>query len=335
MPVFESPVYLQQKAGDLKFGALSTPFAVDWDGDGKQDLIAGNSAGQLAFIRNLTGGEKPSWDSPQLFTVEGQPIRIMAGENGSIQGPAERKWGYTVVTVADWDGDGRLDLIVNSIYGQVEWFRNIGGKDRLALAPARPVRVKWGKKACKPVWNWWEPQENTLVTQWRTTPVAIDWNEDGLMDLVMLDHEGYLAYYERFRDSAGELWLRPGERIFYATSGSVYHPVRGMLDSLAGPLCLNPGKAGRSGRRKICFTDWNGDGRPDLMVDSRNVAWFENKGVREGKVWFEYKGNVSEVQLAGHTTCPTAVYRKGKRLADLVVGAEDGHFYLIENPYNN
>ncbi len=36
-----------------------------------------------------------------------------------------------------------------------------------------------------------------LLTQWRTTPVAVDWNRDGLTDLVMLDHEGYLAFFER------------------------------------------------------------------------------------------------------------------------------------------
>ncbi len=46
MPVFKSPVYLKQKADNLKFGALATPFSVDWDGDGKDDIISGNSAGK-------------------------------------------------------------------------------------------------------------------------------------------------------------------------------------------------------------------------------------------------------------------------------------------------
>ena len=128
MPQFESPVYFTQQADPVKFGALSTPCAFDWDGDGKQDIIAGNSAGEIAFIRNLSGGENPVWDAPRLFTVNGRPIRIQAGENGSIQGPAERKWGYTVLSVADWDGDGLPDIIVNSIWGKIEWFRNLDRK---------------------------------------------------------------------------------------------------------------------------------------------------------------------------------------------------------------
>ncbi len=38
-PVFDSPVYFQQQADTLKFGALATPFACDWDGDGDQDIL--------------------------------------------------------------------------------------------------------------------------------------------------------------------------------------------------------------------------------------------------------------------------------------------------------
>jgi hypothetical protein len=42
----------------VKFGALATPYAFDWDGDGDDDLIVGNSAGYIAFIENL--GATPS-----------------------------------------------------------------------------------------------------------------------------------------------------------------------------------------------------------------------------------------------------------------------------------
>lgn len=332
MPQFEAPVYFRQQADLVKFGALSTPCAFDWDGDGKTDIIAGNSAGEIAWIRNLSGGEKPVWDAPRLFTVQGAPIRIQAGENGSIQGPAERKWGYTVLSVADWDGDGLPDLIVNSIWGRIEWYRNLGRKDGLSFAPAQPVRVAWEGEAPKPAWNWWSPEPGTLATQWRTTPVAMDWNGDGLMDLIVLDHEGYLAYFERFRTPEGELLLRPGRRIFYGTNCSLYNSKKGVLESAAGPLRLNDGVAGQSGRRKICFTDWDGDGRLDLIVDSRNACWFRQVREDDGKVWFEYQGDLSRTVLAGHTTCPTPVDWNGDGVEDLLLGAEDGHFYVIPNP---
>jgi len=331
MPIFHDPVYLKQKADNLKFGALSTPFSIDWDSDGIEDLIVGNSAGNIAFIKNLTGGENPSWAEPQLLKVDGKPIHIQAGENGSIQGPAERKWGYTVLSVADWDGDGRNDIIINSIWGKIEWFRNTGSDNHLELAAAQPVKVKWDGEPAKPKWNWWNPEPNTLVTQWRTTPVAIDWNRDGLTDLRRIDHEGYLAYYERFRDEKGELWLKPGQRTFYGTNCSLYDHIKGVGNNEPGILRLNQGEAGRSGRRKICFIDWNNDGKLDLVVDSRNAALFENKGEKDGKVFFEYKGNISDIRLAGHTTSPTAVDWNNDGIKDLLIGAEDGHFYIIRN----
>lgn len=332
MPQFEAPVYFRQQADLVKFGALSTPCAFDWDGDGKTDIIAGNSAGEIAWIRNLSGGEKPVWDAPRLFEVKGVPIRIQAGENGSIQGPAERKWGYTVLSVADWDGDGWPDLIVNSIWGKIEWFRNLGRKDGFSFAPAQPVRVAWEGEAPKPAWNWWTPAPGTLATQWRTTPVAMDWNHDGLMDLIVLDHEGYLAYFERFRTPEGELMLRPGRRIFYGTNCSLYNSKKGVLEATGGPLRLNDGVGGQSGRRKICFTDWDGDGHLDLIVDSKNACWFRFVREEKGKVWYEYMGDLSRTVLAGHTTCPTPVDWNGDGVEELLLGAEDGHFYVIPNP---
>uniref|UniRef100_UPI0025A4B2FC FG-GAP repeat domain-containing protein n=1 Tax=Alistipes finegoldii TaxID=214856 RepID=UPI0025A4B2FC len=239
--------------------------------------------------------------------------------------------GYTVLSVADWDGDGLPDIIVNSIWGKIEWFRNLGTKDGLKLAPAQSVRVAWEGETPKPAWNWLTPESGTLVTQWRTTPVAMDWNGDGLTDLIVLDHEGYLAYYERFRTPEGKLLLRPGRRIFHGTNCSLYERKEGVLNASEGLLRLNGVEAGWSGRRKICFTDWDGDGRLDLIVDSQNAAWFRNVREENGDVWYEYMGNLSDRVLAGHSTCPTPVDWNGDGRPELLLGAEDGHFYLIPN----
>ncbi len=200
VPQFLAPKYFQQEADDVKFGALATVCGFDWDGDGDTDIIAGNTAGYIAFIENLSGPgvEQPRWAAPDKLEAADETIRIMAGPNGSIQGPAEAKWGYTTQTVADWDHDGYPDLIVNSIWGKVHWYRNVGTRTEPELAAAQPIEVAWPNgKAPKPEWTWWEPVGNELATQWRTTPVAIDFNRDGLCDLVMLDHEGYLAFFER------------------------------------------------------------------------------------------------------------------------------------------
>lgn len=318
VPQFLPPRYFQQEADNLKFGALATPVSVDWDGDGDEDLIVGNTAGHIAFFENLDGGNPPRWAAPRLFTVEGQPLRIMAGENGSIQGPAEAKWGYTTLSVADWDHDGRLDLVVNSIWGKVVWYRNLG-TELTQVAPAQPIEVEWTGTPPKPAWNWWNPTGKELVTQWRTTPVAIDLDQDGLIDLVSLDHEGYLAWFQRQR-RGDELVLLPGKRIFTDPSGN--------------PLRLNDRRAGGSGRRKLCFTDWDGDGRLDLIVNSRNASLLRNVST-ENRPWaFQDIGPIHSRALAGHTTSPAIANWNGDSQPDLLVGAEDGHFYYLENNWS-
>jgi len=66
--------------------------------------------------------------NPSIWKPDGEVMRIMAGNSGSIQGPAESKLGYTTLTVADWDGDGLKDILLNSIFGKVQWYKNNRGK---------------------------------------------------------------------------------------------------------------------------------------------------------------------------------------------------------------
>lgn len=319
MPLFAAPRYFQQRGGLLKFGALATPFAVDWDEDGDVDLLSGNTAGQVAYFENTSGpglAGDVRWAPPVLMASAGLPIHLMAGPNGSIQGPAERKWGYTVFTVADWDGDGWKDLVVNSIWGRVMWYRNASGPGTLDLAPAQPMKVAWQGETPKPAWVWWQPEPGELVTQWRTSPFAIDWNRDGLCDLVMLDHEGYLAYFERYKDDTGALWLRPGQRIFSDGEGK--------------PLRLNEKERGKSGRRKFCLADWDGDGAVDLLLNSVSANFWRNVSADPvGSPRLVDQGPLTPAKLEGHDTCPTVADWNGDGKLELLIGAEDGHYYYL------
>jgi len=334
LPVFAAPRFFQQEADEVKFGALATPVGFDWDGDGDEDIVTGNTAGYVGFIENLgpaSGSDTPKWAAPVLLEAGGRTLRIMAGPNGSIQGPCEAKWGYTTLSVADWDHDGLPDLVVNSIWGRVVWYRNIGTRSRPKLAAAEPIRVAWSGSPPKPAWNWWNPKDNELATQWRTTPVVIDLNGDGLNDLVMLDHEGYLAFFERKRVD-DQLTLLPPRRIFRMTRAAVREARHRVRDPKGGLMRLNSGVAGRSGRRKLCFTDWDGDGAVDLLVNSVNVNFLRNVSA-DGASWtFEDLGPIGHLRLAGHTTSPTTVDWNSDGRPDLLIGAEDGYFYYLPNP---
>lgn len=330
-PRFLAPRYFQQEAETLKCGALATPCGFDWDNDGDIDIVSGNTAGYFEFFENLSGPkvEFPKWAAPQKLVVDGQPFRVMAGPHGSIQGPAEAKWGYTTFNIADWDGDGRADVVFNSIWGKVQWLRNLGPEvtgnqaapgrsNKLPrLAPPQSINVEWSSTPPKPAWVWWQPSGQELVTQWRTTPVLFDFNRDGLMDLAMLDVEGYLSYFERAKRD-GKLVLLPPRRVF--------------TDAQGKPLRFNERSAGGSGRRKLSVTDWDGDGQLDLLLNSANADLYRGLGLTEGQWHMKHAGTLAQKNIEGHDVSPTTVDFDGNGVPDFLGGAEDGRLYYLKNP---
>lgn len=319
-PVFEPPVFLRQEADRLKCGALATPVGFDWDGDGDDDILAGNTAGFIEWFENLSGPRtaRPRFAAPRRLAAGGTTFRVMAGPAGSIQGPAEAKWGYTTLSVADWDGDELPDIVLNSITGDVVWLRNEGSREAPRLAAPAPIEVEWDAPQPRLGWGWRVPQGKALLTQWRTTPVVHDVTGDGLPDLVMLDHEGFLALFPRaVRDQRRV--LLPPRRVF--------------LDADGRPLRLNAGAAGKSGRRKLCITDWDGDGRFDILVNSRNADWLRQVAADDGGWRFDSRGPLAPANIEGHDVSPTTVDFDGDGIRDFLGGAEDGRLYFLANPH--
>ncbi|MCA9179387.1 MAG: exo-alpha-sialidase [Planctomycetales bacterium] len=319
-PVFRTPVYFQQEADTLKFGALATPFAYDWDGDGDQDILCGNTAGYIGLFENLGPGEggKPKWSAPRLLESqrEGQPdsrrvFRVLAGPSGSIQGPCEAKWGYTTLSVADWDADGDPDILYNSILSRVGMLRNDAGALTDIALPRPSGRAAAGlaiRQEAPPSWYWWQTLAGDALTQWRTTPLAIEFDGEPGLDLVMLDQEGYLT----LRSGGGD-----ARRIF--------------VDEQQRPLRLNSKTCGGSGRYKLAVVDWDGDGRLDLLVNSENATWYRNCKTESGNIVLKKVGNLAKRNVAGHTSSPAACDFNRDGRPDLLIGAENGRLYYIEH----
>ncbi|WP_425618666.1 FG-GAP repeat domain-containing protein [Anatilimnocola sp. NA78] len=342
VPEFAQPQFFQQEADEVKFGVLCTPVGFDWDGDGDEDIVSGNSAGYIGWIENLGAASKtslPKFAAPKMFEVDGEVIRIQAGTNGSIQGPAEAKWGYTTISVADWDHDGLPDIVANSILGRVVWWKNIGSRQAPKLGKMRSVQVEWPSTPPKPAWTWWNPAAKELATEWRTTPLVHDFTGDGLNDLAMLDHEGYFALFPRasVKDQANpsfpfnSLVLLPPQRNFYGIGGSEFDGAGKKLNKADGLLRLNVGEAGKSGRRKLTVADWDGDGLVDLITNGRNATFFKCLKSTKDRIELQDTRALDERQLAGHDTSPTTVDWNGDGRRDLLVGAEDGFLYFKLN----
>lgn len=305
-PVFKSPRYFQQQADTLKFGALATPFASDWDGDGDEDILCGNTAGSIGFFENLGTADNglPKWAAPQLLQVQStnkppQDFRVLAGPAGSIQGPCEAKWGYTTLSVADWNRDGQPDIVYNSILSRLGLLINNNGV-------LREQQFDTGLAEAPPEWYWWQTKSASALTQWRTTPVAVDFDADETLDLVLLDQEGFLTLRRGGKQA---------ERVF--------------VDEQNQPVRLNAGTCGRSGRVKLAVVDWDGDGRLDVLTNSENATWYRNCEDRDGKHVLRKVGNLARRNVAGHTSSPAVCDFNKDGKPDLLVGSENGRIYHI------
>jgi hypothetical protein len=142
-------------------------FAFDWDGDGKIDLIIGTAGGEVLFAPNVGTRTKPVFGKAKPISAGGKPIAIDNGDAAPV--------------VADWDGDGKPDLVVGSGDGSVVWFRNEGTGKKPSLAAAKIL--------VPPSPSPWSDDKSKRPGEWgvRSRPAVVDWDGDGKLDLLVGD----------------------------------------------------------------------------------------------------------------------------------------------------
>jgi len=117
-PAFGASTQVMANGAPLSVGAYAAPCVLDWDADGKKDLLIGCQTGEIYLYLNTGTDESPN------FTT-GSPIQagdadLLVGEN-------------CIPFVLDWNNDNLKDLVIGNKDGLVYLFLGEPGvKDPLA-----------------------------------------------------------------------------------------------------------------------------------------------------------------------------------------------------------
>jgi hypothetical protein len=81
-PVFDAPVALEANGGPINVGTggNASPFVVDWNGDGKQDLLLGQyDGGKVRFYANIGEDSAPVFGDFEYLQADGSDISLTYG----------------------------------------------------------------------------------------------------------------------------------------------------------------------------------------------------------------------------------------------------------------
>ncbi|MBI4579353.1 MAG: VCBS repeat-containing protein, partial [Planctomycetes bacterium] len=228
----------------------------DLDNDGDLDLVASTTDGLVLFFRNLNNN---------LYPVFAPPVNLMVGGPNpvpvEVSGP---EGGYARLDLADWNNDGRVDLLVADEEARVWLFLDDGaGNDPPTYQAGTQVYANG----------------RPIDGLGRGSVLVCDWNNDGKKDLIMgMAPKGNVSspYHDwPYQDGDNDKTDDEGF-LYYRNTGTDASPV------LAYPSWVRAGgQIIKYTRPNLgSFVDWDTDGKKDFIgcEFEGNVRFYRNTG---------------------------------------------------------
>lgn len=286
--------FLQDEMIDV--GQNSIPMVLDFDADGKKDLLIGNygyyqgntTSARLTLYRNIGSGTQPSFS-------------LVSRDYASL---AQYSLSGMMATVGDIDNDNDLDICIGVTSGQIHWLENTGGQ-------GNPCNFSVLKT---------NPFNFTTVSS-GAIPQLFDLDADGKLDLLIGMQNGNIAFYKNTGTVTPQNVLAPSfslvtnklgnidvknDPLIYGYEGDAApffyneNGIKLLVGSIAGDLgyysvpsnILDPYNLinaqvngyNEGGQSTVCYEDINGDGIRDMFIGNSGggLKFYSSKSIYVG-----------------------------------------------------
>lgn len=181
-PQYGSGTRLKAGAQDMRVKDPSAPVVIDWDGDGKPDILVGDGGGYLTLFLNEGSSVTPMFGAGKRLQAGGKDLD--AGGRGNAS-----------PVVVDWNEDGRKDLLIGRSNGEIALFLNEGTNENPVFG--KMIVLNNGK----------------LDVGSRASPDMADWNGDGKKDLIVGNGDGEILIFLNIGTNQDPRFANTGDKL--------------------------------------------------------------------------------------------------------------------------
>jgi hypothetical protein len=300
----DADVFRREKEMPLAGYSHLTIASGDLNGDGMFDLFGGAEKGNLFYFLNRGEPGRPRFFGCKIPSDE--------------LGPLDCGW-YAAPFIYDWDEDGLPDLLCGTSHNIVQWWKNVGSRERPEYSYKGPLQSD-GARLEVPQAPVEEDKWDIFKVDYYNQPWVGDWNGDGLPDLLT---GGYTT----------------GRIFYYRCTGRDENGIPEL--AYEGPLEAGGAPIDTGWAAAPTAYDFDGDGLLELISGSwdfqgppnpdKYLLYYENVGTKKAPVLerrpFPKQGEFPRGVIARATV--EDFNRDG--LPDLIVGDCGGNIYLCEN----